>query len=72
MDHQLSKHALDQLQEELLQLDSTLIDIEGRQLRPSQCYRFETDPVHVMFNTNCPESLKTKVEAILTKYTRPA
>ena len=70
MDDVLSQHALNQLRTELQQLDTTLIDIDGIRLRPSQCYRFETDPVHVLFNTNCPDSLKSKVEAILTKYTR--
>ena len=56
------------LVKELDELDKELIDIDGGHLKPSQCYRFETDPVHMLFNTNCPDSLKQRVEAILSKH----
>jgi len=49
-------------------LDSELIDIDGVRLKPSQCYHLGINPPHVMFNTNCPESLKEKVQAIMAKY----
>ena len=53
---------------ELDELDSNLVDVDGKKLRPSQCYRFEMDPLHVLFNTNCPEGLKEKIQAIISKY----
>ena len=56
------------LVKELKELDNELIEIDGGHLKPSQCYRFETDPVHMLFNTNCPDTLKQKVEAILAKH----
>lgn len=56
------------LAEELEALDKELIPVDGLLLRPSQCYRFETDPLHLMFNTNCPDELKKRVESILHKH----
>lgn len=53
---------------ELEALDKEWIPVDGVMLKPSQCYRFETDPLHLMFNTNCPDELKQKVEAILHKH----
>lgn len=60
--------SVQQLKSALLDLDKELVDIEGKKLKPSQCYRLETDPAHVLFNTNCPPSLKERVQALLTKY----
>ncbi len=60
---------MEKIRRELQDLDSDLVDIDGKRLKPSQCYRFETDPVHVMFNTNCPDELRSRVEKILAKYT---
>ena len=53
---------------ELNELDRELVTIEGNQLKPSQCYHFDVSPLHILFNTNCPDSLKEKVKAILSKY----
>jgi hypothetical protein len=53
---------------ELNELDRELVDVDGKQLKPSQCYHFDVSPLHVLFNTNCPDSLKQKVQAILSKY----
>ena len=63
MDNKL-KHLVD----ELAALENELVSVDGILLKPSQCYRFETDPVHLMFNTNCPDGLKKKVQAILQKH----
>jgi hypothetical protein len=59
---------LEKLQKELKELDKELVQVDGGHLKPSQCYRFETDPVHMMYNTNCPDSLKQKIEAILSRH----
>lgn len=56
------------LVDELNELDSEMVEVDGNQLKPSQCYHFETDPVHLLFNTNCPETLKEKVNAIIAKH----
>ncbi len=53
---------------ELKGLDKELVEIGGLHLKPSQCYHFETDPVHILFNTNCPDDLRQKIQDILTKY----
>jgi len=60
--------SLEQLKSELLALDKETLDINGVKLKPSQCYRLELDPAHVLFNTNCPDTLKERVQALLTKY----
>ncbi len=62
------KPDLDQLEKELSELDNEPVQVDGTTLKPSQCYHFETDPVHMLFNTNCPDSVKEKVQAILSKH----
>jgi hypothetical protein len=57
------------IQQELNQLDETLVLLENKLVKPSQCYHYSASPVHVLYNTNCPEDLGAKVEAILLKYT---
>ncbi len=59
---------LEILVSELNDLDNEMVTVDGSQLKPSQCYHFETDPVHLLFNTNCPEALKQKVTAIISKH----
>lgn len=59
------------LRAELDLLDEELLPVEGRMLKPSQCYYLETDPPHVLFNTNCPDALREKIETILLKYLPP-
>lgn len=66
-------HAIDRTQHELLleeldALDREPVEVEGRLMRPSQCYHVSIDPVHVLFNENCPASLKEKVNTILKRY----
>lgn len=53
----------------LHQLDKEKVDLDGMMVLPSQCYRLETDPPHILFNTNCPDSVRQKIEAILSNYT---
>lgn len=59
---------LKSIQLELESLDRDLIDVDGKQLKPSQCYHFEVDPLHLLFNTNCPSRLREKINAIVTRY----
>ena len=58
----------DALKRELEELDREFVNIDGNRLKPSQCYRFETDPAHMLFNTNCPDTLKQRLQLILSKY----
>ncbi|MEI9947160.1 MAG: hypothetical protein WDN26_23460 [Chitinophagaceae bacterium] len=53
---------------ELNDLDLQPLMVEGKMIKPSQCFRYETDPLHFMFNTNCPDELKERVNAIFGKY----
>lgn len=69
MQTELPEELLNKVQEELKALDKEPVQIDGIELKPSQCYHFNVNPAHVMFNTNCPEELKEKVEAIIRKYT---
>jgi hypothetical protein len=56
------------IKSELDILDHEMVDVNGVQMKPSKCYHFEMDPAHVLFNTNCPDNLKQKVQSILAKY----
>ena len=58
----------DQIITALSHLDHETIQIDGASLKPSECYYFSSDPLHVLFNTNCPETLKEKISGIVKKY----
>jgi hypothetical protein len=60
--------ALYQLKSDLADLDREWVDIDGAKLRPSQCYYLGADPLHILYNTNCPDELKQRVQSILSKY----
>lgn len=68
MRRSLSWDVLEKVKMELGELDRHFVEIDGKQLKPSQCYRFELEPAHILFNTNCPEGLKQQVQSILSKY----
>jgi len=55
-----TKATLNKLLTELEELNDETVEVEGGLLKASQCYRYEISPPHVMFNTNCPESLRQK------------
>lgn len=64
----IEPHALEMVKAELMQLDKENVLVDGKELKPSNCYYFGSNPLHVLYNTNCPESLKEKIETILEKY----
>jgi hypothetical protein len=64
----ISYDIIEKVKAELGELDRFYVEIDGKRLKPSQCYRFDVDPAHVLFNTNCPDELKKKVQSILSKY----
>ncbi|NCI46140.1 hypothetical protein [Sediminibacterium soli] len=66
--HSVDKNWNEGLLAELEALDGELVTVDGKQLKPSQCYHIGTQPPHVLFNTNCPADLKEKVNRILDKY----
>jgi hypothetical protein len=59
---------INRIQAELNELDANPVEIDGKKLKPSQCYHFNISPAHVLFNTNCPDTLRQRVEEILAKY----
>ncbi|MBV9988717.1 MAG: hypothetical protein JO301_13645 [Chitinophagaceae bacterium] len=66
-------HAMDpgwyeQFHQELEALDKETIEVDGKQLKPSQCYHIGVDPTHILFNTNCPSGLRDKINEILERY----
>jgi hypothetical protein len=62
------KQSIDSLREELDALNRDWRDLEGTELSASQCYHFETDPPHFLYNLNCPDGLRQKLEALLHKH----
>lgn len=59
---------IEKIKAELIELDNSLIEIGGKQLKPSNCYYFEGNPAHILYNTNCPQALKEKIDRIILKY----
>jgi hypothetical protein len=64
----LFKTPIDSLRDDLDHLNKEWRDIEGSPLSASQCYHFETDPPHFLFNVNCPESLRKMLNMLLIKH----
>jgi hypothetical protein len=64
----INKFGLEKIKAELMQLDRDLVEADGIRLKPSQCYHFETNPLHVLFNTNCPDALRQKVQDIISRH----
>lgn len=64
----ISPAAISDLQAELNDLNNTFVEVDGRQLKAGDCYYFGTNPVHLLYNTNCPDTLKIIIEKIIAKY----
>ncbi len=64
----LSNDVQTKIKTALAKLDQENINLDGISLIPSQCYHVELDPLHVLFNTNCPDKLKEKVQGILSEH----
>jgi hypothetical protein len=62
------KQRIDQLRGDLDDINREWRDIENSELSASQCYHFESDPPHFLFNTNCPDDLRKKLSGLLNKY----
>lgn len=54
--------------QELERLDETPVLLNNQLIKPSQCFRLSGNPPKVLYNTNCPDHLKEKIESILLKY----
>lgn len=59
---------IENIKSELDILDHEMVEVNGVRMKPSKCYHFDIDPAHILFNTNCPENLKERVQFILAKY----
>jgi hypothetical protein len=64
----LLKRPLDNLRDDLDQLNKEWRDIEGNPLSANQCYHFESDPPHFLFNLNCPDNLRQELNGLLLKH----
>jgi hypothetical protein len=64
----LLKHPIDKLRDDLDLLNKEWRDIEGSPLSANQCYHFETDPPHFLFNLNCPDNLRLELNDLLFKH----
>ena len=64
----LKQEDRERLQRELDLLEQEQVQLDGMPLKASQCYKVALDPLHVMFNTNCPDHLRARVQSILSKY----
>jgi hypothetical protein len=53
---------------ELEKIEEAVVVLDDKELKPSQCFHIESDPPHVLFNENCPESLKIRINEILRRY----
>ncbi|MDB5211976.1 MAG: hypothetical protein JWQ30_2803 [Sediminibacterium sp.] len=67
-DNPTNKTARELLQEELDIIENASVEVNGIELKPSQCYFIQTDPPHILFNENCPGSLKERIEELLRRY----
>jgi hypothetical protein len=64
----LLKRSIDGLRDDLDLLNKEWRDIEGNPLSANQCYHFETDPPHFLFNLNCPDNLRQELNDLLLKH----
>jgi len=65
-----SENAKDEILAELKELDKETIHLEsGVLMKASQCYSFSFYPrPHFLYNTNCSQELKDKLQTIFKKY----
>jgi hypothetical protein len=65
---QLTEEIWSKIDQDLAVLDKEPVLVEGLMLKPSQCYYVGKNPRHILFNTNCPGTLKQRIEAIIARY----
>jgi hypothetical protein len=58
----------EKIKAELDELNKTYMEIDGRRINPAACYHFSIDPPHFLYDTDCPDILKEKIKAIISKY----
>jgi hypothetical protein len=68
MDGHLTYEEMLKLQVALAELDNERVEVSGQWLAPSQCYRVSENLPYILFNTNCPDELKKRIEKILSDY----
>ena len=49
-------------------LGNNTITVDGVETQANRCYYFSLNPPHVLFNDNCPESLKESILSIFSYY----
>jgi len=64
----VNEHLLQLIKHDLDKLNEAAIIVDGKYIKPGGCYYFGTDPLHVLYNTNCPGIIKTEIEKIITTH----
>lgn len=67
----IPEQTAEQIKKALDALDGRSITVGDARLAPSQCYRYSLDPLHLLFNTNCPDDLRHEVNAVFARYLLP-
>ena len=52
-------------------LGNRTVLIDGTEMPACKCYYFSLNPLHVLFNDNCPELLKESIRSIFNHYQVP-
>jgi hypothetical protein len=68
MYHSIYTKRFTEIQQELEELEKEKVTVAGKLVKPSQCYHLGIDPPHILFNTNCPDTLKERITSILSRY----
>ena len=69
MEYDESAIAIETIRRKLNELDEEVVAVDGGIfLKPSQCYHLSFHPYNLLFNTNCPEIIRKRVEEIFRRY----
>jgi hypothetical protein len=68
MNNKVPPELEEKIKAELEQLNRSYVEVNGKPVNPGNCYYFDTNPPHVLYNTNCPDSLKERINQIISKY----
>jgi hypothetical protein len=63
-----SPEVIGQVKAALSELDREFVEINGSMLKPSQCYRLGLNPPYILYNANCPDDLKERIQTILSNF----
>ena len=68
MKEELDSEKIYRLKMELAELEREWVKVGEREVKPSQCYRLSENPLRILYNADCPDSLKTRIEKLIRKH----